>query len=419
MNYHPRLIEEKLAAYSQAFPCVLVTGARQVGKSTLLQKRFGRRTRMFTFDPVQDLYGEKTDPELFLRNNPPPLILDEIQYVPDLVPAIKRCVDAQRRPGMFLISGSQQWAVMRRLAESLAGRVAVLDLSPFSLSEARKDRSFHWFPAWLESALHQPRRAVNNGLKMRSGGMAPAAWIWRGGFPQVASLAEAIVPGWMQGYVATYLQRDVRLLLDVRNETLLASFLGLCATLTAQECNYRQMGRDIGLSAPTAQTWLRVLKDTFLWVETPAYSRNAVKRLSSKPKGYLADTGLACYLMRLSSPRAVMGHPCWGALFESAVVLELVKQAQTMKTPPIFYHYRRHSGAEIDLLVEWNGVWFPVEIKSSATVRPTDATSIGIFREEVGAGAGPGLIVYAGREPLRLTEDCLAVPFDARIESEK
>ena len=127
MKYHSRTIERMLKLLSEELPCVVITGARQVGKSTLLRERFGSFGEFLTFDPVQDIYGEKSDPDLFLRNHPPPLILDEIQYVPQLVPALKRYVDAHRRPGLFLITGSRQWSVMRHLSESLAGRLAILD----------------------------------------------------------------------------------------------------------------------------------------------------------------------------------------------------------------------------------------------------------------------------------------------------
>jgi predicted AAA+ superfamily ATPase len=231
----------------------------------------------------------------------------------------------------------------------------------------------------------------------------------------VQELSAEVVPGWMRGYTATYLQRDVRSLLAVRDETQFAAFLGLCAAVTAQESNHSHMGRDLGLSTPTAQSWLAVLRGTFQWVEVPAFSRNALKRLSQKPKGYLADTGLACHLLRLGSPEALLGNPSYGALFETLVALDLMKQTQGLSSPPAFFHYRQHSGAEVDLVVEYNGRWFPVEIKAASRVGPRDATSIGVFQGAVGPAAAPGLIVYAGDTLQRLGDRCLAVPFDARI----
>jgi predicted AAA+ superfamily ATPase len=412
VKYHRRLIESKLQSYVGSFACTLVTGARQVGKSTLVEELYGEQYRSFVFDPVQDLYGVKSDPDLFLRNNPPPLILDEIQYLPELVPAVKRYVDRERRPGMYLITGSQQWHVMRHLAESLAGRVAMIELPGFSLQESADVDGPCWLNDWLDSVVTGLDQGLQ-ALRRHSCSQRPVTeTIWCGGFPEVQSLREEVIPGWMQGYVSTYLQRDVRTLLEIRDESQLATFLALCAALTAQECNYSQLGRDIGLSSPTAKRWIGLLRGTYQWLEVPAYSSNHIRRLSGKPKGYLSDTGLACYLLRLSSPRAVQGHPAFGALFETLVVTECWKQLQQQPLVPSLYHYRQHSGTEVDLIIEKDGLLFPVEIKAASHVRPIDARSIHVFQEKVGAAAQPGLITYAGPDILQLSDSCAAAPFD-------
>ena len=412
MRYRRRLAESKLRSYARAFACTLVTGARQVGKSTLLQELFGATHRAFVFDPVQDLFGVRQDPDLFLRNNPPPLILDEIQYVPELVPALKRWIDETRRPGMYLVTGSQQWQVMRDLAESLAGRVAILELPGFALQETHEVTGPGWLNLWLGHAGAGLEAGLEAIADLSPVGVSVTESLWRGGFPELLDLAEDVIPGWMQGYVASYLQRDVRTLLEVRDESQLATFVALCAALTAQEVNYSQLGRDIGLSSPAAKRWIGVLRGTYQWLEVPAYAPNHVKRLSGRPKGFLTDTGLACFLLRLSSPRAVQGHPAFGALFETMVVLECWKQIQRQPLVPSLYHYRQHSGAEVDVVVELDGRLYPIEVKASSQARPADARSIRAFREAVGPAAAPGLVVYAGREVLRLTEDCAAIPFD-------
>jgi len=410
MKYHTRTVERILEALVRELPSVVVTGARQVGKSTLLRERFGSFGSMLTFDPVQDMYGERKDPELFLRNHPPPLILDEIQYVPELVPVLKRYVDAHRRPGLFLITGSQQWSVMRRLAESLAGRLAILELAPFSLAEQTDTPGGNWFAQWLDD---NARGHVDAQERLFSGAVAdfiPSRAIWRGSYPEVGTLSDAAVAPWMQGYVAAYLQRDVRQMLDIRNETLFGTFLSLCASLSGQEVNQSQLGRDIGLSPPMARKWLDVLRAGMQWIELPAYSRNAVKRISMRPKGYLADTGLACHLMRLPDASAVSGHPAYGALFETLAVTDLIKQTHGMPLRPAFHHYRVHGGTEVDLIAEYAGKLYPVEIKSTARVKPIAARGIRAFRETYGETAGPGIVVYAGTECLRLNDDVLAVP---------
>lgn len=413
MKYKKRIIEEKLLDYVSAFSCTLVSGARQVGKSTLIEHLLGERYRTFVFDPVQDLYGARADPDLFLRNNPPPLVLDEIQYVPELVPALKRAMDRQRSPGMYVITGSQQWEVMRRLAESLAGRIAILELPAFCAQEIG-DRLGR--PCWLNLWMGTVVGGLDAGIAALSGrrsrGASATQCIWRGGFPEVQSLAPGVIPGWMQGYVSTYLQRDVRTLVGVRDETQFAAFLALCAAMTAQECNFEQLGRDIGLSSPSAKRWVGILRGTYQWIEVSALSANRVKRVSTRPKGYLADTGLASYLMRLSSPEAIQGHPAFGALFETLVVTECLKQAQAQELVPILHYYRQHSGAEVDLVLEKDGKFFPIEIKAASSVGPVDGRSIRILRETLGDAVQPGLVIYGGREILKLTNDCAAVPFD-------
>jgi len=412
MKYVERALEAKLKAYVESFPCTLLCGARQVGKSTLLDHLYGGQARTFVFDPVEDLYGVKQDADLFLRNNPPPLILDEIQYAPELIPALKRAVDQDRRPGMYLITGSQQWKVMRHLAESLAGRVAIMELPSFSLVEQSVSHRSDWLSDWLDHAPQGVDVALEMFRGFHSCGLSSTRQIWRGGFPEVQTLREEVVPGWMQGYVGTYLQRDIRTLLEVRDETQFAAFLALCASLTAQECNYNHLWRDIGLSAPSAKRWIGVLRGTYQWLEIPAFSANHIKRLSGRPKGYFGDTGLACYLMRISSDQAVQGHPAFGALFETLVATEIHKRLQPMSLSPMLYHYRQHSGAEVDLIIEKDGLLFPVEIKSSSRVHPMDARSISIFQEKMGSRAQAGLVVYAGGQVLRLGARCIAVPFD-------
>ena len=413
MKYLRRLVEEKVLAYRNAFPCVVVVGARQTGKSTLLNHLFANQAKTFVFDPVQDRYGARQDPDLFLRNNPPPLILDEIQYAPELVPAIKRAIDHDRRPGQFLLTGSQQWAVMRRLAESLAGRAAVLELQGFALCEALARPQSTWLSTWLQVAATGDLAAAEVALgAYRSSGLRPSARIWRGAFPEVQTLEEAVVPGWFLGYTGTYLQRDVRLMLESRDESQFATFLALCAALTAQEVNAAHLGRDIGLAHTTSRRWLDVLRGTHQWLELPAFTRNTLKRVSQRKKGHLWDTGLACHLMRISSPEAVPGHPAFGALFESLVVGDSLRQLQREQTVPAAWHYRRHSGAEVDLVLERDGRLFPIEIKATTNPAPRDAAAIATFIEEAGMAAALGLVVHAGDRVLRLSERCLAIPFD-------
>lgn len=396
----------------RTFPCVLVAGARQVGKSTLLNHMFGKTHAAFVFDPVQDLYGARKDPDLFLRNNPRPLILDEIQHAPELVPALKRHIDQNRTAGRFLISGSQQWEVMRHLSESLAGRVAILELHGFCLAEVTNHRGPIWLSHCLTERITNSSDAFDLLRGHQSSNVSPVERIWRGAFPEVQSLEPAAIPAWMQGYVATYLERDIHRLTPVHDEMQFSSFLTLCATLTAQEWNYSQLGRDIGLSSVSARRWAGLLRGTYQLLELPAFSRSTVKRLSLRPKCHIMDTGLACYLMRISSPESLQGHPTFGFLFESHVVTDCLRQIQSMNMRPALHHYREHAGQEVDLIVELDGRHIPIEIKAASSAVPGDAVALEQFCKQTTNRAPYALLIYGGHDVLRIGPHTVAIPFD-------
>lgn len=216
----------------------------------------------------------------------------------------------------------------------------------------------------------------------------------------------------MQGYVATCLERDIRQLTQVSDEMQFATFLTLAASLTAREWNYSELGRDIGLSSVTARRWAHLLRRTYQLLEIPAFSLNTIKRLSLRPKCHVMDTGLASYLMRISSPTALQGHPSMGHLFESHVVGDALRQIQRLNTPPSFFHYREHAGREVDLIVELDGNRLPVEIKASGNVTPGDAVALESFCRNKAARAPFGIVIYGGRELRTLGEHSIAVPFD-------
>jgi hypothetical protein len=368
----------KLRKLADAFPVVVVSGARQVGKTTLLRHVFPDYDYA-VFDPSLDLEDARGEPDLFLRNHPPPLVLDEVQYAPELVSAIQRYVDASgHRPGMYLLSGSQQWQVFRSLAESLAGRAAFLDLRGFSLQElVGAGASTCWLTRWLEDPRAFVERARQTNPQFAG---ALWDWLWRGFLPRVTALDEELVPEFWMGYHRTYVERDARLAANVEDWQQFGMFLRLVAALTAQEINYSQLGREVGMTPQTARRWLKVLDGTFQWFEIPAFEGNLLKRVSSKPKGYLADTGLVCHHAQIRSPKSLGGHPLLGPLFETAVVNEILKQASTLPGRTGFHHWRSAGGAEVDLLVERDGVLYPFEIKLTANPSGYDVSGLTAFR---------------------------------------
>ena len=356
MKYVPRAQEKQLKELFKTFPVVVVTGARQVGKSTLLTHLFPDLPHVL-FDPTVDVENVRADPDLFLRNRKTPLILDEIQYAPELVSAIKRTLEKDRRPGQYLMTGSQQWNVMKKLSESLAGRAVFLDLEGFSCSEmARITNSPNWLDRWL---------AQGEGIDVSSFQTFECSfplfeYLWRGSLPEAHFLPLQQLPVFFTAYQRTYIERDVRQLAEIEDQQLFGRFFRLCAALTAQEVNFSQLGRDIGVTPQTASRWLDILKATFQWFEIPPYHGNVIKRLSDKPKGYLADTGMACFAQAISTPEAVGFHPLWGSLFETFVVGEIRKLARTLDVQPHFYHWRAHGGGEVDLLFERDWSFYPI-----------------------------------------------------------
>lgn len=411
MKYKKRALSEKLEMLLAHFPVVVVSGARQVGKTTLIRRLFPDWD-LVTFDPVVDVGNARADPELFLRNHPSPLVLDEIQYSPALVPSIKRIVDEDKRPGMYLLTGSQQWSVLRSISESLAGRAVFLDLEGFSLAEIAEE----WRqPDWLQAYLEDPDGFVHSRPQRLHLSRTLYETLWRGFQPEADTLPASLLADFYSAYFRTYIERDVRLILEAGDWNQFGAFVQLITALTAQEVNHSQLGREVGITPQTAKRWLSVLQATFQWHEVPAWSGNLIKRISSKPKGYLSDTGLACALQRISSPQTLAGHPITGALFETAVVGEIRKRMAPLSSRPHLHHWRLHSGSEVDLLLERDACLYPIEIKLTSRPKPKDARGIRAFREAYPKHRiAPGLVIAPIESMEQLCPGVFAIPWDLR-----
>lgn len=407
--YRPRHGEAKLRELAGFFKVVLVTGARQVGKSTLLHHTFPDH-EVVVFDPLQDLYGARSDPDLFLDNFPPPIILDEIQHAPELLTALKRRVDSLEEPGQYLLTGSQNLAVLRTVAESMAGRVGIMELEGMTSAElAGRGEERGWLARWLED----PRQLRTPSEAPRLRGLPPAERLWKGSLPGLLDAPDSIVPDYLRSYVQTYVDRDVRSLEDIRQLAEFGRFLALSAALTAQEINRAHLGREVGISPSTARRWLDLLIHSYQWRELPAWHGNTVKRVSGKRKGYLRDTGVAAWLQRLSSPRALAVSPLHDALFETWVANDIHGQLVQVPGPPRLWHWRTAGGAEVDLILEQDGRLFPVEIKKKSTLSGHDTRGLRSFRHTYGEETvAPGLIVYAGSAAYWIDEHTFAIPWD-------
>jgi len=414
-EFHERVLHERLERAAMLFPIVVLVGARQVGKSTLLQNMLGENVQQFVFDPVDDLYGARSDPDLFLDQYPAPLLLDEIQYAPELLPAIKRRVDrTPGRKGLYFLSGSQNLSVLTDVAESMAGRAGIIELQALSLTEweqvASSSEEDSWLSRWLSGSDSFPRKFPSR--------LAPSSTLaerlWRGLLPGLLHVEDIRdTSEFLRSYVMTYIERDVRRAGNIQELETFRRFMGLVAALTAQEINFSQIGRDIGITRATAHKWLSLLSATYQWQSIPPYHGNAIKRMSGHHKGYLHDTGMICFLQRISSPEALMVSPLFGSVFESFVAMDILKRIAAMRTQPACYHWRTHGGAEVDLVLELDGQLWPFEFKAGTKISGHDTGGIKAFRKTYPKSSPtPAAILAPVEAPRHLGEDIWVLPYD-------
>jgi len=414
MNYIERNLTSRFFKLFEHFPVVVIIGARQVGKTTFVKEILRDKADYVVFDPTRDVENARTDPELFLNNHKKPLILDEIQYVPEIISVIKRKIDEDKHPGQYILTGSQQWGVLKEMAESLAGRAVILQMHGFDLSEINDldNRS-----NWLEQLIKEPDLFFKSHLKSFHLKQPFTEILYRGNLPFAQSIPLNILNDFHDSYIRTYIERDVRLLADVSDYQLFGRFYRLAAALSAQEINYSQLGRDIGITPQTSKRWLDILKSTFQWIDIKAFTHNPIKKLSLKPKGYLIDSGLICHSLFLSQPNSILSHPLMGAIFESFVVSEIIKKISFMDFRPNIYHWRLHSGAEVDLILEFNNCLLPIEIKSKSLPTRKDTLGIKSFMEYYKkSNILPGVVISLADQIYPIDENIYTMPVNLMIK---
>lgn len=408
MVYRDRSLEKKFKLSLSHFPILILTGARQVGKTTFLTHLLQHSHEIIPFEPNLDVENARSEPELFFSNHPGPLVLDEIQYAPELIPTLKRIVDKDRTPGRYILTGSQQWQVMKNVSESLAGRAQILEMDGFSLPEISETKE----PVlWLEMLL-TGRDDFASGIHKQQLPLSLTEYFFRGQLPGVQDIPLSLISDYHRSYLNTYIERDARQLADLSDFQQFGQFYRLCGALSGQEINFSQLGRDIGMTPQSAKRWLSILKATYQWREIQAYSGNTVRRISGKPKGYFSDTGMLCHGLFLSGPEALPSHPQWGNIVETAVVNEIVRRTTLMDSPPMLHHWRSHNGAEVDLLLERDGCFWPVEVKATTRPAKKDLRGIKAFRETYPhLNIGKGIVIHLGESCLRLSDKDWAIPF--------
>jgi len=404
INYRVRAASDYWGEASAQFPVLLLTGPRQVGKTTLLRHLSDDSRSYVTLDDMAARDLARRDPVLFLQKYPPPVLIDEIQYAPEVLTAIKLAVDREHRPGAFWLTGSQQFAVMKGITETLAGRVAILTLLGFTQREA--DARPTALPPFLpDAAALKARSPTPTAMTLRD----VYARIWRGSMPALVTGQFHDRDLFYHSYVQTYLERDVRDLTQVGDLNAFGRFLRAVAARTAQLLNYTDLARDCAVSVNTARKWMSVLEGSFQVAILPAYHTNLSKRLYCTPKLHFLDTGLCAYLTEWSSPETLEAGAMSGAIFETFAFGEILKSWHNQGRRPAFHHYRDKDGREIDLLISHDGLQWPVEIKKAALVRETDAAA---FRTLAGRGTriGHGAVVCLGAERMPLNREVDVIP---------
>lgn len=362
--YIARHMEKIVMALTEQYPAIMIVGPRQVGKTTMLEHLMaqeGRGRKKVTLDDLSERELAKTDPKMFFQLHKPPLLIDEVQYAPELFPYIKMMVDEQQNPGDFWMTGSRLFKMMEGVQESLAGRVALLHLSPLSQSEilGYADHA----PFQVEFDLLAARQETRNVCD------TPALFqrIYRGGMPALVTGKYDSASIFYSSYIDTYMERDVRRLSSGIDSLKFLRFLRAAAARTGQQVNYKGIADDAEIDQTTAKNWLHILEALGIIFLLQPYSNNVLKRTVSTPKLYFYDTGLVCYLTRWTSAETAMEGAMNGALLENYTVAEVVKSYQNSGLEPFLYYYRDADAKEIDLLLERDGKLFPVEIKKMAT----------------------------------------------------
>lgn len=391
----PRHAAKAVASAARQFPVLLLTGARQVGKTTLLRALAGAKRRYVTLDDPLQLRLARDDPSLFLQSHPPPVLIDEVQYAPQLLPHIKMAVDARRRSGDLWLTGSQPFHLMRDVSESLAGRAAVLQLYGLSRREALRLGAVPPFLPSVQRLRQWQRAAVPADLQ------ALYAAIWRGSYPALVAQPKMSRDLFYGSYLQTYLQRDVRDLAHVGDQSAFLRLLRAAAARTAQLLNVAELARDADVAPNTAKSWLAILEASGVVSLLQPWHTNLSKRLVKTPKLHFLDTGLAAYLTQWSSPATLQAGAMAGAVFESWVYGQILRSHAHAGSMAAMYYFRDKDQREVDLLIEADGLLYPVECKRSAAPG-RDALAGMRALANAGGHVGPGAVVCMVAEPVPL-----------------
>lgn len=358
MNYINRILEKHIIETAKEYACILITGPRQVGKSTLIKHLYdNNQINFITLDDISNRQLAKNDPKMFLTINKPPIFIDEIQYAPELFSYIKIEIDNGASPGSYIISGSQSFKLMNLDKESLAGRIAIINMSTLSQSEIYNYDS-HPFQININKLIDTNHSSLDiNKIYER---------IFNGSMPALVSGKYSNRNLYYGSYVSTFIEKDISEEIKSIDKFLFSDFIRACACRVSQVLNIHSIAADIGMSDDTAKRWLYVLEKSQIIYFIHPYTNNLLKRTIKTPKMYFFDTGLVIYLTKHSSPEVLINDSMSGAILENYVINEIIKSYRNELEEPLVYYYRDTNGNEIDLCIIYDNEIHPIEIKKTS-----------------------------------------------------
>ncbi len=398
-----RTITSTLKASARSFPAVVLTGPRQSGKTTLLQHVFGKTHTYISLENPDIRQRLLADPVAFIRDIQKGVILDEIQQIPELFSYIKSSIDKDRKPGKWIITGSQNFALMRTVSESLAGRAAILTLLPFSVAEM-KGKGAH--TREMRDALKESKPFVHMPL-------AVDTILWKGLYPELSTHKQMDRDMWLGSYINTYLERDIRNLQQVGDLRQYEVFLRACAMRTGQILDISGLARDVGISFTTAQRWLSLLETGYQVFFLQPYYKNYGKRLTKRPKLYFVDVGIASYLLGFRGASDIVNSSLYGALFETLVVSDMFKRYLHCGQSVPLYYVRTHDDLEVDVVIEESQRLTLVEIKSTQTLHPSHASSILRLKREWGDVVDRAVLLSNAHDALPIAPEITHIPVES------
>lgn len=402
MDYIKRDMEKVVSNLTKEYSCILITGPRQVGKTTMLE-HLDKSRKKVTLDDLQERNLARTDPEMFLKLHKPPILIDEVQYAPELFAYIKIAIDNGAVPGSFWLTGSQSYKLMRLAQESLAGRVAILNLTTLSQNELYSNVSNKPFEISLDSLTERAScKKIANVQEMFER-------IWKGGMPGLASGKYTNRDIFYSSYLQTYLSRDVKDEISIKDDGQFIDFLRAVACRAGQELNIHSIATDVDVSDDTAKRWLSLLEKSEVIFYLHPYSNNLLKRVVKTPKLYFFDTGLMCYLTKYSNAEILQNSSINGAILENYIVAEIRKSYLNCGKEMFMYYFRDKEQREIDIVLENDGVLHPIEIKKSSNPTQSMVKNFNILKKSA-LPVGQGAIICMKDNLSALDRDTLIIP---------